>query len=176
MSDRRRGRRDPVADARRAGAADRNEALYAIKRARKARERAKAERRAFDPSPPADDEWTVADQTTDGVHRISAPTPVAETLGALARRQGWHERLRGAEAWSSWSRIVGDDLAARCEPLRLKGTILVIRAESQVWATQLRYLSSQLKANADAALGAGSVREIRIVVGPLEGRTRPETD
>jgi hypothetical protein len=163
------GRSDPTADARRAGWEDRESSLYARKRAKQSRVRATQERRAYDPSPPTDDDWTVEDPDTDGLRRISPPTPVGETLGAFVRRRGWDERLRGATAWSRWPDIVGPDLADRCEPVRLAGGTLLVRAENQVWATQLRYLTVQLLQNAERVLGTGTVREVRIVVGPLEG-------
>jgi predicted nucleic acid-binding Zn ribbon protein len=165
----RSSRSDPTVEARRAGWQDREATLYERKRAKQARVRADQERRAFDPSPPTDDDWTVEEPDTDGVRRISPPTPVGETLGAVVRRRGWDERLRGATAWSRWSDIVGPDLAERCEPVRIAGGTLLVRAENQVWATQLRYLTSQLLDNAERVLGPGTVREVRIVVGPLEG-------
>jgi hypothetical protein len=165
----RSARTDPTAEARRAGWEDREASLYARKRAKQARDRAKQERREFDPRPPTDDDWTLEEPETDGLRRISPPTPVGETLGAFVRRRGWDERLRGATAWSRWDDIVGPDLAARCEPVRLAGGTLLVRAENQVWATQLRYLTAQLLQNAERVLGPGTVREVRIVVGPLEG-------
>jgi predicted nucleic acid-binding Zn ribbon protein len=167
-------RPDPDAAARRAGAEDREVALYRRKRARQAAQRAAQERRSFDPSPPSDDDWTVAEADTDGVRRISPPTPVGETLGAITRRRGWDERLRGAAAWSRWEEIVGPDLATRCEPVRIAGGTLLVRAENQVWATQLKYLRTQLVANAERVLGPGTVREVRLVVGALEGRAGTE--
>jgi predicted nucleic acid-binding Zn ribbon protein len=170
---RRPERDDPTAAARRASWQDREASLYARKRAKQARQRAVQERAAFDPAPPGDDDWTVEEEATDGVRRISPPTPVGETLGAFVRRRGWDERLRGATAWSRWEDIVGPELAARCEPVRIAGGTLLVRAESQVWATQLRYLTTQLVGNAGRVLGPGTVREVRIVVGPLEG---PATD
>jgi hypothetical protein len=162
-------RKDPTADARRASWQDREISLYARKRAKQARDRALQERKAFDPAPPSDDEWTVEEEDTDGVRRISPPTPVGETLGAFVRRRGWDERLRGATAWSRWEDIVGPDLASRCEPVRVAGGTLLVRAENQVWATQLRYLTTQLLDNAERVLGEGTVKDVRIVVGPLEG-------
>lgn len=165
---------DPNARDRRAGWQDRDATVYARKRARQTRERAKQERRAFDPGPPTDDEWTVAEPETDGIRRIRAPTPIGDSLQAFVRRRGWDERLRGATAWSRWDEIVGPELASRCEPVRLAGGTLVIRAESQVWATQLRYLTTQMLANARAILGEDTVRDLRLTVGPLEGRTTPE--
>lgn len=167
-------RQDPTVQARRAGWQDRDESVYAKKRARNNRERARQERREFDPAPPTDDDWTVAEPETDGIRRVSPPTPIGESLQRLVERRGWDERLRGANAWSRWPDIVGEELASRCEPVRLAGGTLVIRAESQVWATQLRYLTAQLLDNARTVLGDDAVRELRLTVGALEGRTAPD--
>jgi predicted nucleic acid-binding Zn ribbon protein len=166
------GRPDP----RRSGAADRDQHLYARKRAAQARQRARLDRRGFDPSPPTDDDWTVPDEETDGVHRVRRPTPVGDSLGAFLDRRGWGERLRAATAWNNWEDMVGADLAARCEPVRLAGGTLVVRAESQVWATQLRYMLPQLRARVEEVLGEGSVSDVRVVVGTLEGRAAPEQE
>lgn len=159
------------ADAR-ARAADRDERLYARKRARQARERAAAEKRAFDPAPPDPDrEWTVAAPEGDGLRRTTAPSPIGDALREVLNRRGWEERLTGADAAGRWDTIVGPELAARCEPVRLAGGTLVIRAENQVWATQLRYMLPQLRERAEQVLGDGRVREIRLEVGPLRGGT-----
>jgi len=163
-----RGRPDGVARARRAGAADRDEHLYGRRRAEGARKRAAEERRTFDPAPPGDDDWVVGEEETDGLRRIGPPTPVGETIEGLVRRRGWEERLRGAALWTNWEAIVGPELCARCEPVRLAGGTLVIRAESQPWATQLRYLAGRLRTNAAAVLGERAVRDVQVVVGPLD--------
>lgn len=154
-------------------AADRDERVYERKRANQARQRSRDERAAFDPAPPDDEDWTVAAEETDALVRVTPPTQIDETLRELIERRGWGERLRGASAWSRWDEIVGSDLAARCEPLRLVRGVLTIRAESQIWATQLRYMIPQLRTNVEAALGEKTVRDVKIVVGPLEGRDRP---
>jgi predicted nucleic acid-binding Zn ribbon protein len=159
---------------RRASAADRDEWLYQRKRRQQARQRAKAERAAYDPAPPDDEDWTIGADDSDGLVRLTPPTGLDESLRELIRRRGWEERLRGASAWARWDHIVGEDLAARCEPVKLVRGVLTIRAESQIWATQLRYMIPQLTANVEASLGAGTVREVRIVVGALEGRDRPD--
>ena len=150
-------------------------AWYAVQRFRRARERADRERRSFDPAPPSEDDWTVPEDDTDGLRRVAPPASVGEALGAFVRRMGWEERLRGSDALSRWESIVGPELAARCEPVRVAGGTLVIRAENQVWATQLRYLAPQLGANVDRVLGAGTVHQVRIVIGPLEGTDSVES-
>lgn len=160
----------PASDVRRAGAADRDPRLYERKRAQQARQRARLERATYDPEPADPDrDWTVADENESGLMRTRAPASVGDAVRDLLARRGWDERLAGASASQRWDEVVGPDLAARCEPVRLAGGTLVVRAESQAWVAQLRYLIPQLTANANAILGAGRVREVRLVVGPLEG-------
>jgi predicted nucleic acid-binding Zn ribbon protein len=170
------GRRtDGSAEVRRAGANE-DEHAYARRRAQQARRRAAQERASFDPAPPGDDEWVVPEEGTDGLRRVGPPQPLGDAVSALVEQRGWAERLRGSSAWTRWDEIVGADLAARCEPVRLAGGILVIRAETQTWAAQLRYLLPHLRANADRILGADTVREIRLIVGTLQGANDPEAE
>ena len=96
--------------------------------------------------------------------------PVARLLG----RPGWAERMGAAQVASRWTEIVGADLAQHCEPVRTAGRVLTVRAESSAWATQLRYFTTHIAEQVDAVLGAGSVTEVRIVVGPLEGAGGPD--
>jgi predicted nucleic acid-binding Zn ribbon protein len=147
---------------------------YERLRRRQARARERQERAAFDPSPPTDEDWTVEEEGTDGLRRLRPPTAVGETLAGLLSRRGWGERLHAATLAARWEDLVGPALAERCEPVRLAGGCLVVRAESQAWATQLRYLQGQLLTNTNDLLGANKVREVRLVVGPLErGREVP---
>jgi hypothetical protein len=133
-------------------------------------ERPRRRRRGPWDLPPGPDDWTVADGDEPTLTRVEGPTLLSGELARVARRPGWGERLGGVRVWSVWEDIVGAELAEHCEPIRLAGRVLVVRAESAAWATQLRYLTSQLIARAESALGPGSVREVRVTVGSLEGR------
>ena len=156
-----------AASVRRAGRIDVDERVYARRRAQQARRRAKQDRDAFDPAPPDEDDWVVPEEDTDGLRKVGPPTPLGDTLNELIERQGWGERLGASRMAARWEEIVGPELAQRCEPLRLAGGTLVIRAATPTWATQLRYLTPQLKANAVQVLGPGAVREVRVTVGDL---------
>ncbi len=159
------GPRDP----RQARHRDRDEQVYARRRREDARRRAALERRTYDPAPPGDEDWTAPDPDSDGLQRVQPPSSVAAALEGFVARQGWGDRLRGARVFERWESIVGAALAARCEPVRVAGGTLVIRAESQVWATQLHYLTPHLLRSTTEVLGQGTVRDIRVVVGPLTG-------
>lgn len=158
---------------RRAGQVDRDQHVYDKLRRGQERRRAELERRNFDPAPASPDEWVVGEDDGDGLRRIGAPTAVSDALSTFIKSRGWSDRLSGSALWVRWDDIVGSDLAEHCEPVRLAGGVLVLRASNPMWATQLRYLSSQLLRNAEDVLGPGHVRQIRTVIGPLE---RPGSD
>jgi predicted nucleic acid-binding Zn ribbon protein len=169
--DRDRLRRDRTANAEDRWGKD----PYARRRSKQARDRARDERRHFDPRPPTDDDWTLADED-ERLRIMRRPTPIGEALEGFVRRQRWEGRVHGATVFSRWAEIVGDDLARRCEPVRLANGNLLIRAESQAWATQLTYMLGHLADKGNAVLGEGFVRQVSVVVGPLQGTAAPLDD
>jgi predicted nucleic acid-binding Zn ribbon protein len=128
-------------------------------------------RRATPELPPTPEDWAVGEDDDAHLTRVEGPTELAGELARLVRRPGWSERLGAARVEAAWDAIVGAELRAHCEPVRLAGGVLVVRAASPVWATQLRYLTAQLIERSEAVLGPGSVREVNVTVGPLTGRT-----
>lgn len=98
------------------------------------------------------------------------PRSLADLLGAAARdRPGWDRRLDGARVHGLWAEIAGAQLARHTEPVRLSGGVLVVRAATPAWATQLRYLSAELIERANAVLGEGMVGRVTVVTGPPQG-------
>ena len=130
-------------------------------------------RRAAPELPPQPEEWAVAEDDDPHLTRVEGPRALSGELSRLTRRPGWGERLSAARLVAAWPAIVGPDLVAHCEPVRLAGRVLVVRAATPVWATQLRYLTQQLVERADEVLGVGSVTKVDVVVGRLEGAAAP---
>jgi predicted nucleic acid-binding Zn ribbon protein len=103
------------------------------------------------------------------------PTPppaVSDLVANLTSTRGWAARLRGARIHTAWSEIAGDELARHVTPVRLAGGVLVLRAESAAWATQVRYLAPQLRDRANAVLGEGEVRSVTVQSGRPDTRDR----
>lgn len=107
---------------------------------------------------------------------MKGPDRLDEVLAGFVQRRRWGRRLRDAAVFERWEEIVGSELACRCEPVRLAGGRLVIRAESQVWATELGFLADRVRSRACALLGPGSVQEVAVVVGALQGLARARPD
>lgn len=106
----------------------------------------------------------------------SPPAALSDILGRLIADRGWHDRLRDSQVHQRWIEIVGEDLAAHVEPVRLRGGVLVMRAESGAWALQLRYLSPWLVQRAQEVLGPDRVERVQILSGPQGRSTHPGTD
>jgi len=121
--------------------------------------------------PVSGDEWSAPspdDEST--LQRVEGPTVLGSELARILRRSGWAERLAAAQLIAHWHDIVGPELVAHCEPVRLAGRVLVVRAATPMWATQLRYLIAQLTERVEAVLGPGTVKDVHLVVGPLQDR------
>lgn len=145
---------------------------YARKRWSLRKQRDAQEHAEFDPRPVTDDDWSVANETDEpSLKRLSAPEPIGDVLGSVVLRQGWASRLQGVNLFRYWHEICGEELAAHCEPVRLAGGILVLRVESQIWATQLRYCIPEITQNVRTRLDIDDIRDVRIVIGPLEQRS-----
>ncbi len=80
-----------------------------------------------------------------------------------------------AALWSRWREIVGLEIAQHAEPTSLRQGVLRVRAESPVWATELGYLSDEIKQRANKAVGRVVVAEVRVWTGggPMRGEPRP---
>ena len=75
--------------------------------------------------------------------------------------------------FTEWPKVVGETLAAHCRPLSLDGTRLVIAVDEPAWATQIRYLETELLARLAAVVEGPPVASIEVRVSP--GEDEPET-
>jgi predicted nucleic acid-binding Zn ribbon protein len=102
--------------------------------------------------------------------RRREPRAVGAELADLLRARGWDGRLAAARVVARWPEVVGEAVAAHCQPSRLEDGTLHVVADSAAWATQLTYLQGKLLDRLAAECGHGLVR--RIQVRTNEGRPR----
>ena len=82
----------------------------------------------------------------------------AQASGIVVDRQRWRE-------------AVGERIASRTEPGRMRGGVLTVHAASSAWAQELTFLAPEILARVQA-LGI-SVTELRFVVRPTVGVPAP---
>jgi predicted nucleic acid-binding Zn ribbon protein len=105
------------------------------------------------------------------VSRNREPRAIGAELADVLRARGWSGRLAGARVVARWPEVVGEAVAAHCQPGHLDedGTLHVL-ADSSAWATQLAYLQGKLLDRLGAECGPGIVRRIQIRTNDGRGR------
>ena len=76
------------------------------------------------------------------------PMRKAESIGSLLKQvlddQGMGDRLSRYQAWLVWDKIVGEQIARRARPLRLREGVLEVRVDNPVWMQQLQMLKPKI--------------------------------
>ena len=99
-----------------------------------------------------------ADSTTD-------PLLIKDALNELVSGRQWESVLAEGNLFTSWSEIVGDEVATHSEPITFFEGVLTIRASSTAWATQLTLLKPTLLEKLRSSAPGVLVDELTII-GP----------
>lgn len=90
------------------------------------------------------------------------PQLLAQTVENLVDERGWHTHRAVGGVEGRWHQIVGAELAERCQPESFDSGVLVVRADSTAWATQVRLLTGTVLARLNEDLGAGTVTRLEV--------------
>ncbi|MDQ3955047.1 MAG: DUF721 domain-containing protein [Actinomycetota bacterium] len=103
------------------------------------------------------------------------PARLKDLLGSATKKLGLKAPVETARIWSEWRRIVGDAVAAHAEPTSLKNGILRVRADSPTWATEISYLSAEIRTKINARVGSSLVHRVDVWTGPPPQGSRSST-
>lgn len=95
-----------------------------------------------------------------------SPKKLRDILDPLARRVGMDAGAATGRVWSQWGGIVGPDIAEHAEPTSLRRGVLRVRTDSPVWATELTYLSEEIRRRVNESLGRDEVTAVKIWTAP----------
>ena len=98
------------------------------------------------------------------------PRPLKDLLSGATKGLGIPAPEATGRVWARWKEIVGAGIAAHCEPTSLRAGVLRIRADSPAWATEIGYLSGEIRSRVNAVTGGSLVTEIRVWTGPPPAR------
>lgn len=93
------------------------------------------------------------------------PQLLGPAVDKLLAERGWSAPVSMGGVVGRWREIVGDQLAEHCVVETFDDSVLVLRADSTAWATQLRLLQPQLERRLAEEVGEGTVDEI-VIRGP----------
>lgn len=93
------------------------------------------------------------------------PKPVRGVIDRVVAELGWSTELAVGGVAGRWEQIVGDEVAAHCEPQHFAEGKLTVRCDSTSWAAQMRLFVPTLLRRLTEELGDGVVEQI-VVRGP----------
>jgi predicted nucleic acid-binding Zn ribbon protein len=92
-------------------------------------------------------------------------------MDRLLAERGWEVDVAVGGVMGRWSHVVGEQVAQHCTPESFTDGVLVVRADSTAWATQMKLLVPTVQRRLDEVLGAGVVEHLR-VLGPTSASWR----
>lgn len=134
--------------------------------ARAALNRAKAAARAKGLHPGKAPRRILADPPSSGARPGGRdPQLFADVVSRLLRERGWTADVSVGGVVGRWREVVGDQVADHCTPETFEDHVLVVRADSTAWATQVRLLVPRLLQRLAQEVGEGVVETVT-VLGP----------
>jgi predicted nucleic acid-binding Zn ribbon protein len=100
------------------------------------------------------------------------PRAVAAVLDRVLQRVDPEQGLRAYAIWTFWNAEVGETIARRAQPARVRNGVLFVTVATHTWLQELRFLKEQLRARLNARLGAELVRDIVFITGAIEEPSR----
>ncbi|MBX3195182.1 MAG: DciA family protein [Schumannella sp.] len=93
------------------------------------------------------------------------PRGIGDVLDAMTSELGWESPIARAEVIARWPEIVGEETAAHTVPAGIGDGVLLVRCDSNPWATQLRRMSAAIVTELTARFPAAGVESVRFL-GP----------
>jgi hypothetical protein len=93
------------------------------------------------------------------------PQTFAAVVQRLLHERGWVQDVSVGGVIGRWREVVGDQVADHCVPETFEDKVLVVRADSTAWATQVRLLTPRLLERLAQEVGDGVVESVT-VLGP----------
>ena len=98
------------------------------------------------------------------------PVPLSSGLDAVVRSLKAHDAATVRNVFSGWNDAVGAQIAAHARPVKLDGTVLLVEVDEPGWATQLKYLQTELLERLQG-LGGGPIDRLEIKVRGAKDRS-----
>jgi hypothetical protein len=92
---------------------------------------------------------------------------IDKVLQKALRKMELDTKLEGYRVWRVWPDIVGDQIAKRAQPERLKNRILFVRVSSSTWIQQLQTMKPMLLERIQRSIPAEAIKDIRFSLGEV---------
>ena len=96
--------------------------------------------------------------------RSKEPISLGSVIDGLMAEQVFSRGMPVASLASRWTDVVGERLAEQTQPLALEAGVLTVGAVNGAWASQVRFMSDEVKGRANQTLGGEPIRLVTVIV------------
>jgi hypothetical protein len=75
---------------------------------------------------------------------VSDPVPISRSLDSIMKSLRGTDRIQIGGVFGRWDDAVGPAVAAHVRPVRLDQGVLTVEADEPAWATQVKFLGSDI--------------------------------
>jgi hypothetical protein len=99
--------------------------------------------------------------------RIKKPLRVGDILKNYCNRVGLSSRMNEQRLLDAWKEAVGEEVAKRTEPIRIKNRILYLKVTNSVWMQQLQFMKELIVKKLHEKTGIDFLQDIRFFIGEM---------
>lgn len=94
------------------------------------------------------------------------PDHIGFVLGELVGKKRWGVRFEMHRVFAFWDEIVGAEIAAQAQPVKMHGTVLWVEVAESVWLQQLQYLKMVFVESINDRFDGVGLTDIRFSLKP----------
>ncbi len=79
-------------------------------------------------------------------------------------------RVRQHQVWGMWDELVGEGIARKAQPDRVRGKTLFVNVANSAWMQELQFMRRMIIDRINRALGAELIDSIQFRIGAVSGR------
>jgi predicted nucleic acid-binding Zn ribbon protein len=110
----------------------------------------------------------VIDVSRSSSSSFKGPQPVGEVLSRFLKRSGLAGKVEAASVVPEWDRLVGPQIAAVTEPLRVSGDRLFVAVDTSAWLMELNLMKGEILRHLNAGKRQGKIEQIVFVMRGTE--------
>jgi predicted nucleic acid-binding Zn ribbon protein len=97
------------------------------------------------------------------IRRSSRPEPIGKILKKSLKGLHIDRRIKEESIVLNWSRLVGERIASRANPLKIRDSILFVRVESAPWRNELFFMKRKIMEELNQSVKDNVIRDIVFV-------------
>jgi predicted nucleic acid-binding Zn ribbon protein len=94
------------------------------------------------------------------IKRSNNPEPIGKILTKNLRNLGLERRLKEENVVLNWSRLVGERIASKANPLKVKDSILFVSVENASWRNELFFMKRKIIEELNRSVKGNVIRDI----------------